>query len=59
MSDSKYHKMMQLAAQKWLHEEVVKSYDECEADATTCVVAELVMARIRSRYHQRTKGQQT
>jgi putative addiction module CopG family antidote len=42
------------AVEKWLLEEVVKSYDECEADETLGVPAEQVMARIRSRYHKRT-----
>jgi antitoxin ParD1/3/4 len=45
------------AVEKWLREEVVKSYDECEADETLGVPAEQVMARIRSRYHKRTTAQ--
>ncbi len=45
------------AVEKWLREEVIKSYDECEADETLGVPAEQVMARIRSRYHKRTTAQ--
>jgi putative addiction module CopG family antidote len=40
------------AVEKWLREEIVKSYDECEADATLGVPAEQVMARIRSQYRK-------
>jgi antitoxin ParD1/3/4 len=46
------------ALEKWLREEVVKSYDECEADATLGVPAEQMMARIRSEYHKRTTTEQ-
>ena len=42
------------ALEKWLREEVVKSYDDCEADAKLGVPAEQIMARIRSQYHKRT-----
>ncbi|MFL9461398.1 MULTISPECIES: ribbon-helix-helix domain-containing protein [Nostocales] len=45
------------AMEKWLREEVVKSYDECEADETLGVPAEQVMARIRSRYRKRTTAE--
>ena len=45
------------AIEKWLHEEVVKSYDDCEADATLGVPAEQVMARLRSQYHKRTSAE--
>ncbi|MBO3462847.1 type II toxin-antitoxin system ParD family antitoxin [Aetokthonos hydrillicola Thurmond2011] len=45
------------ALEKWLLEEVVKSYDECAADETIGVPAEQVMARIRSQYHKRTTGE--
>ncbi|MBW4669470.1 MAG: type II toxin-antitoxin system ParD family antitoxin [Cyanomargarita calcarea GSE-NOS-MK-12-04C] len=41
------------AVEKWLREEVVKSYDECQADATLGVPAEQVMARVRTHYHKR------
>ncbi len=47
------------AVEKWLHEEVIKSYDECEADATLGVTAEQVMARIRSQYRKRTTLEQS
>jgi antitoxin ParD1/3/4 len=42
------------AVEKWLLGEVVKSYDECEADTTLGVAADEVMARIRSQYRKRT-----
>jgi antitoxin ParD1/3/4 len=42
------------AVEKWLLEEVVKSYDECKADATLGIPAEQVMANIRAQYHKRT-----
>lgn len=45
--------MRDAAVEKWLREEVVKSYDECEADATLGVPADQVLARIRSQYRQR------
>ncbi len=45
------------ALEKWLHEEVVKSYDECAADKTLGVPAEQVMAHIRSQYHKRTSAE--
>ncbi|GAB1538753.1 type II toxin-antitoxin system ParD family antitoxin [Scytonema sp. NUACC21] len=45
------------AMEKWLREEVVKSYDECETDETLGVPAEQVMARIRSRYRKRTTAE--
>ncbi len=37
------------AVEKWLREEVVKSYDECEADTTLGVPAEQVMGQYRKR----------
>jgi antitoxin ParD1/3/4 len=48
-----------LALEKWLQQEVVKSYDECEADPTLGVPAEQVMTRIRSQYRKRTSGAQS
>ncbi|MBA3920687.1 MAG: type II toxin-antitoxin system ParD family antitoxin [Nostocaceae cyanobacterium] len=45
------------ALEKWLSEEVIKSYDECEADATLCVPAEQVMERIRTQYRKRTTAE--
>jgi len=45
------------AVEKWLREEIVKSYDECEADATLGVPAEQVMARIRSQYRKQTTAE--
>jgi antitoxin ParD1/3/4 len=42
------------ALEKWLQQEVVKSYDECEADPTLAVPAEQVMTRIRAEYRKRT-----
>lgn len=47
------------AVEKWLREEVVKSYDECVADATLGVPAEQVMTRIRSQYRNRTTTAQS
>ena len=41
------------ALEKWLREEVVKSFDECEADESLGVLAEDVVARIRSNYRKR------
>ncbi len=46
------------AVEKWLHEEVAKSYDECEADATLGVPADQVLACIRSEYRKRTTNTQ-
>ncbi len=45
------------ALEKWLSEEVIKSYDECEADATLGVPAEKVMERIRTQYRKRTTAE--
>jgi len=41
----------------WLKEEVARSYDECEADASLGVSASEVMDRVRSQYLQRTIAQ--
>jgi antitoxin ParD1/3/4 len=41
------------ALEKWLHEEVVKSYDECEADESLGILAEDMVARVRSNYRKR------
>lgn len=41
------------ALEKWLREEVVKSYDECEADESLGIPAEDIMARVRSNYRKR------
>ncbi len=38
----------------WLREEVARSYDECEADASMGIPAEEVMQRVRAHYRQRT-----
>jgi antitoxin ParD1/3/4 len=46
------------AVEKWLREEVIKSYDECEADATLGIPAEQVMERIRTKYRKRTTAEQ-
>ena len=46
------------AVEKWLHEEVVKSYDECEESATLQVPADQVLDRIRSQYRQRITKEQ-
>lgn len=43
------------AVEKWLHEEVAKSYDECETDATRLLPSDQVLARIRSQYRKRTQ----
>lgn len=40
------------ALEKWLQQEVVKSYDECEADATLGVPTEQMIISIRSQYRQ-------
>lgn len=45
------------AIEKWLQEEVVKSYDECEADPTLGIPAEQIVARIRSQYRKRTTAE--
>lgn len=45
------------AVEKWLHEEVVKSYDEYAADASLGVASEQVLARIRSQYRKRTTAE--
>jgi antitoxin ParD1/3/4 len=50
--------MRDAAVEKWLREEVVKSYDECETDATLQVPADQVLARIRSQYRQRITTEQ-
>jgi antitoxin ParD1/3/4 len=42
------------ALEKWLHEEVVKSYDECKADESLGIPAEDIVARVRSNYRKRT-----
>lgn len=47
------------ALEKWLLEEVVKSYDECAADVTLGVPAEDVIARVQSQYNKRTAVQQS
>ena len=41
------------ALEKWLREEVVESFDECEADESLGVLAEDMVARIRSNYRKR------
>jgi putative addiction module CopG family antidote len=46
------------AVEKWLREEVVKSYDECEADTSLGVPADQVLARIRLQYRQRITAEQ-
>jgi putative addiction module CopG family antidote len=43
------------AIEKWLREEVVKSYDQYEADPSSASSGEEVMARIRSRYAREAK----
>jgi len=45
------------ALEKWLQEEVIRSFDECAADKTIAVPAEQVMARLRSQYHKRTSAE--
>ncbi len=42
------------ALEKWLQQEVVKSCEECEADATLGVTTEQIVTRIRSQYRKRT-----
>jgi putative addiction module CopG family antidote len=42
------------ALEKWLREEVIKSYDECSLDASLGIPAEDVVARVRSNYRKRT-----
>ncbi|MCC5619554.1 type II toxin-antitoxin system ParD family antitoxin [Nostoc sp. CHAB 5836] len=41
------------ALEKWLRSEVVKSYDECEADESLGILAEDMVARVRSNYRKR------
>ena len=38
-----------IALEKWLREEVVKSYDEYQADPSSAIPADNVMVRIRGR----------
>jgi antitoxin ParD1/3/4 len=47
------------ALEKWLHQEVVKSYDECEADPTIGVPTEQLMTRIRAQDRKRTSAPQS
>jgi antitoxin ParD1/3/4 len=43
------------AFERWLREEVVKSYNEYKADPSSAVPIEQVMDRIQSRYQARRK----
>jgi antitoxin ParD1/3/4 len=41
------------AVERWLHDEVTKSYDEYAADPTIGIPADKIMARLRSTYQAR------
>jgi len=43
----------EVVMERWLREEVAKSYDECEVDASLGVSASEVMERVRTQYIQR------
>jgi len=44
----------EVVLERWLREEVVKSYDECEVDASLGVSASDIMDRVRTQYRQQT-----
>ena len=48
-----------IALEKWLREDVVKSYDEYHADPSTGIPADQVMARIRAKAAKRRKKPQS